>query len=62
MAGNIKTILAVVNNKIKIISGDGPLSNKKSVRFYSMLIGTSAEVKATKDNDLALDRLQAKGL
>ena len=63
MAKNVKTILALVDDKTKIIPGHGPLSNKKDLQdFYDMLIGTSAEVKAMKDKGMSLDKIKAKGL
>jgi len=63
MAKNIKTILAMVNNKTKIVPGHGPLSNKKDLQaFHDMLIGTSAEVKAMKDKGMSLEKIKAKGL
>jgi len=63
MAKNIKTILGMIDNKTKIIPGHGPLSNKADLQaFHNMLIETSAEVKAMKDNGMSLKEMHAKGL
>ena len=63
MAKNIKIVLAMLNDKTKIIPGHGPLSNKKDLQaFYDMLIGTSAEIKAMKDKGLSLEKIKEKGL
>lgn len=63
MAKNVKTVLAMLDDETKVIPGHGPLSNKKGLKaFYDMLIGTSAEVKAMKDEGLSLDTIKEKGL
>ena len=63
MAKNVKTILAMLDDKTKVIPGHGPLSNKKGLQeFHDMLIGTSAEVKSMKDEGLSLDAIKEKGL
>lgn len=63
MAKNIKTILAMANDKTKIIPGHGPLSNKKDLQdFHDMLIGTSAEVKAMKDKGSSIEKIKEKDL
>lgn len=63
MAKNVKTILAKLNDKTKIIPGHGPLSDKKGLQaFHDMLIGTSAEVKAMKDKGYSLEKIKDKGL
>lgn len=63
MAKNVKTILAMLDDKTKIIPGHGPLSNKKDLQdFYDMLIGTSAEVKTMKNEGFSLDKIKEKGL
>lgn len=63
MAANVKSILARIDNKTKIIPGHGPLSNKKDLEdFYHMLIGTSAEVQNMKSKGMSLDNIKKKGL
>jgi len=63
MAKNIKTILGMIDDKTKIIPGHGPLSNKADLQaFHNMLVETSAEVQAMKDQGLSLEKMQAKGL
>ena len=63
MAKNIKTVLALINDKAIIIPGHGPLSDKKGLQaFHDMLIGTSAEIKAMKDKGMSLDTIKTKGL
>ena len=63
MASNVKMILSMVDDKTKIIPGHGPLSNKKDLQdFHDMLIGTSAEVQAMKDNGMSLEKIQKQGL
>lgn len=63
MAANVKTILALINNKTKVIPGHGPLSSKADLEdFHSMLIGTSAEVQKMLDQGLNLQQIKLKGL
>ena len=63
MAENIKAVLAMVNNETKIIPGHGPLSEKADLQdFHDMLIGTSAEIKAMKEEGMPLEEIKAKGL
>ena len=63
MAENVKAVLAIINDKTKVIPGHGPLSSKSDLQdFYEMLIGTSAEVKNMKDQGLDLDQIKSKGL
>lgn len=63
MAKNIKTVLAMVNNKTRIIPGHGPLSNKSGLQdFHDMLIGTSAEVGSMINQGMTLENIKAKGL
>ena len=63
MAKNVKAILGMIDDKTKVIPGHGPLSNKADLQaFHDMLIETSAEVKAMKDQGLSLEKIQAKGL
>ncbi|MFK5985453.1 MAG: MBL fold metallo-hydrolase [Pseudomonadota bacterium] len=63
MAANVNKVIAVIDNKTKVIPGHGPLSTKSQlVDFYNMLLGTSAEVKTMMDAGLVLDKIKAKGL
>jgi len=63
MAANVKKVLALINDKTKVIPGHGPLSNKADLKaFYDMLIGTSNEVKAMKDKGKSLAEIQKAGL
>lgn len=63
MAKNVKTVLAMLNDKTQIIPGHGPLSTKKDLQaFHDMLVGTSAEVNAMKEKGMSLDKIKAKGL
>lgn len=63
MAANVKKVLALVNDKTRIIPGHGPLSNKVDLQaFYEMLIGTSNEVKMMKDKGKTLAEIQKAGL
>jgi len=63
MAGNIKTILGMIDDKTKIIPGHGPLSSKADLQaFHDMLIETSAEVKTMKDKGMSLEKIQEQGL
>jgi len=63
MAKNVKTILGMIDDNTKVIPGHGPLSNKADLlAFHNMLLETSAEVKAMKDQGLSLEKIQARGL
>jgi cyclase len=63
MAANVKTVLAKINDKTKVIPGHGPLSTKADLQdFYDMLLGTSAEVQKMIDQGLNLEQIKLKGL
>ncbi|MFK5893347.1 MAG: MBL fold metallo-hydrolase, partial [Pseudomonadota bacterium] len=63
MAANVKTVLAIINDKTKVIPGHGPLSTKADLKdFYDMLLGTSAEVQKMIDKGLSLEQIKLKGL
>jgi len=63
MANNIKSVLAMLNNKTKIIPGHGPLSTKADLQaFHDMLTGTSAEINEMKEKGMTLEKIKEKGL
>jgi len=63
MAKNVKTILAIINDKTKVIPGHGPLSTKTDLKdYYTMLIGTSEEVQKMINQGNNLKQIKAKGL
>ena len=63
MAKNIKSVLAMLDNKTKVIPGHGPLSTKADLQaFHDMLTGTSAEVSKMKEKGMTLEKIQEKGL
>lgn len=63
MARNIASILNMVDDDTKIIPGHGPLSNKKDLQaFHDMLIGTSNEVNAMRQQGLSVTEIQTRGL
>ena len=63
MAKNIKSVLAMLDNKTKVIPGHGPLSTKADLQaFHDMLTGTSAEVSKMKEKGMTLKKIQEKGL
>ncbi len=63
MAANVKQVIAIIDDKTKVIPGHGPLSTKKDLQdFYDMLIGTSAEVEQMVGQNLSLDKIKATGL
>jgi len=63
MAKNVNTVLAMIDDKTKVIPGHGPLSNKKDLQdFHDMLIATSTEVRTLKDQGVSLQKIQEKGL
>ena len=63
LATNIKHILALIDDNTHVIPGHGPLSTKADLRdYYDMLLGTTAEVRAFKNQKLTLAQIQAKGL
>ena len=63
MAKNIKSVLAMLDTKTKIIPGHGPLSTKADLQaFHDMLTGTSAEVNQMKEKGMTLEKIKEKGL
>lgn len=63
MAANVKKVLTLIDNKTVVIPGHGAVSNKQELAaFHAMLIGTTAEVKAMKDQGLSLKAIQQQGL
>lgn len=63
MAANIKSVLAIINDKTQVIPGHGPLSNKTDLNnFRTMLLGTSAEVQKMIEQGMSLDKIKLKGL
>jgi len=63
LAANIKTILTLIDDNTRVIPGHGPLSTKADLHdYYDMLIGTTAEVRALKNQKLTLAQIQTQGL
>lgn len=63
MAENIRAIMKRINPETKIIPGHGPLSSITELQaFHDMLIGTSAEVAAMKEQGLNLEAIEKQGL
>lgn len=61
--GNVKQLLAAVNDQTKIVPGHGALMDKAGLqRFYDMMLATRAEVQAMRQQGLTVDQAVAKGL
>jgi glyoxylase-like metal-dependent hydrolase (beta-lactamase superfamily II) len=60
---NVKSILDNLEDNIKIIPGHGPLATKKDFQaFYTMLVETTAYVKAKIDAGLSIEEIKKSGL
>lgn len=63
MAKNVGKILELINENTVIIPGHGPVSNRKELaEFKVMLEGTSAEVAAMRAKGMNLGQMQVEGL
>ncbi len=60
---NVKTVLDILPEDVKIVPGHGPLSNKDDLRtFHRMLQETTSRVTAAMKSGKSLDEIKAEGL
>lgn len=63
MAKNVGQVIDMIDDQTIVIPGHGPVSNRQElIAFKEMLLGTSAEVQAMREQGMNLGQMQIEGL